>query len=296
MARLLTDADVSRLLSPEVAVAAARRALVDAYRGALAAPPRLSVDAGEHTLVMTAGGYADGPVGFRAYGLWPGASDQAVLVWDGAGALQGIVVGSELGARRTGALGGVAVDVLARRDASRVAVIGSGVQAWTQLWAITAVRALERVDVWSPSVDHRTRFAGRARTELGLEAHAAESARAAVAGADIVVLATRSTVPVIQPEWLAPGVHVSTVGPKSRSAHETPAELADAAALVASDAPAQAAAYAEPFFTSRPLTHLGRLAAEPAEAARGDDDVTLYCSTGLAGSEVVLAAALLERG
>jgi len=292
---MLTDADVRRLLSPEVALAAARRALADAYRGDLAAPPRVSVDAGELTFVVTAGGYAAGPAGFRAYGLWPGRSDQAVVVWDGSGALQGIVVGSELGARRTGALGGVAVDVLARPGAARVAVVGSGVQAWAQLWAIAAVRPIERVDVWSPSPEHRLSFARRARAELDLNAAAAESARAAVDGAGIVVLATRSTEPVIEPEWVVPGTHVTTVGPKSRSGHETPPALADHAAIAASDAPGQAAAYSEPFFTSRPLTHLGRLVAEPGEAARSGDAITLYCSTGLAGSEVVLAAALLER-
>lgn len=295
MVPLLTDADVRPLLSPEVAVAAARRARADAHRGDLAGLPRVSVDAGEHTFVVTAGGYAAGPAGFRAYGLWPGPSDQAVLVWDGDGALQGIVVGSELGVRRTGALGGVAVDVLARPGASQVGVVGSGVQAWAQLWAIAAVRPLERVDVWSPSPKHRESFARRARAELDLDARAAESARAAVADAGIVVLATRSTELVIEPAWVAPGAHVTTVGPKSRSGHETPSELADAAAIVASDAPAQAAAYGEPFFTSRPLTHLGRLVAEPGDAAHSGDAVTLYCSTGLAGSEVVLAAALLER-
>lgn len=293
MVRLVTDADVRRLLSPQVAVAAARQALVDAHRGSLAAPPRARVDAGDHAFVLTAGGYAGGPVGFRVYGTWPGASDQAVLVWDGAGALTGVVVGSELGPRRTGALGAVAVDVLARADARRLAVVGSGVQAWAQVWAITAVRGLGRVEVWSPTADHREGFARRARERLGLDAHAAGSARAALAEADIVVLATRSERPVIEAEWVAPGAHVTTVGPKARSAHETPAALADAAALVASDAPAQAAAYAEPFFTARPLAHLGGLIAEPA--ARDERDITLYCSTGLAGSEVVVAAALLER-
>lgn len=246
MVRLLTDADVERLVSPDVALAAARRALADADRGLLAAPPWVRVDAGEQTFVLTAGGYARGSVGFRAYGRWPGASDQALLVW-GTTARWGVVVGSELGARRTGALGGVAVDVMARADARRLAVVGSGVQAWAQVWAIAGVRPLERVEVFSPTRDHCER------------------------------------------------THVTTVGPKAQSGHETPPGLADAAALVASDAPDQAAAYSEPFFTARPLTHLGRLVAEPADAARGEGDITLHCSTGLGGSEVVLAAALLER-
>lgn len=291
--RVLTDTDVARDLTAEIAVAAARRALVDAYAGRLSAPPRARVELGGHDFVFTAGGYADGPVGFRAYGLWPGESDQAVLVWDGHGALTGVVAGGELGARRTGALGGVAADVLARADARRVAIIGSGRQAWSQLWAIAAVRPIAAVAIHSPTADHRERFAQRARTDLGLEAEAVASARAAARGADIVVLATRSETPVVEAGWIEAGAHVSTVGPKAASAHEAPPELADAATIVATDSPDQARASGEAFFTGRPLEHLGRLVAEPPR--RPADAVTLYCSTGLAGSEVVLADALLRR-
>ncbi|MGH3084520.1 MAG: hypothetical protein ACRDNP_10790, partial [Gaiellaceae bacterium] len=98
----------------------------------MAAPPRLHADFGERGLVFTAGGYVEGPVGFRVYGLWPGDSDQAVLVWDGKGRLAGCVVGTEIGARRTGALGGAAADaatknVAARlRNAARFVIVSSG--------------------------------------------------------------------------------------------------------------------------------------------------------------------------
>jgi ornithine cyclodeaminase len=283
-------------LTPALAVEAARRALVDAYRGSLVAPPRSSVDLGSHELVFTAGGYRDGVSGLRAYGTWPGGSDQAVLVWDGGGRLRGCVVGVEFGARRTGALGAVAVDALARRDASVVAVIGSGRQARTQLWALTAVRAVSDVRVFSPALAHREAFAEWARTDLGLAATAASTARDAVAGAPIVVLATRSETPVVSVEWIEPGAHVTTVGPKTRSAHETPPELVDSAAVVASDSPAQAAAYGETFFTERALLHLGGILTGDHEGRRTAEDVTVYCSTGLAGSEVVIAEALLANG
>lgn len=291
--KVLSDADVRAGLDSTAAVRAARRALVDAYRGALAAPPRLHADFGENGLVFTAGGYPDGPLGFRVYGLWPGGSDQAVLVWASDGRLQGCVVGNELGARRTGALGGVAVDALARHDAATAGIVGSGVQAWTQLWAIAAVRRLEAVCVYSPTPGNRDEFSRRAEEELGLSAVACESAEQAVAGADVVVLATRSEQPVVEAGWIRPGTHVNTVGPKTVVAHETPPELAELAAVVVSDSPQQADAYGEPFFTERALVHLGAVLAGDAKGRTIDEDVTLYCSTGLAGSEVVLAEALL---
>jgi len=65
---------------------------------------------------------------------------------------------------------------------------------------------------------------------------------------------------------------------------------------VASDSPDQSGAYGDAFFTDRPLTHLGAVLAGEAPGRRMDDEITLFCSTGLAGSEVVLASLLLTSG
>lgn len=292
---LLDDDAVRRLLTPSIALEAASRALVDAYRGDLHAPPRMHASIGEVLLSFTAGGYEHDIVGFRVYGTWAPESDQAVICWDRRGRLRGIVVGFELGARRTGALGAAAASALARADADVVAVIGSGTQAWTQLWALRAATPATQVRVFSPTQRHREEFARRAIAELGVEGRAVSSAEAAVADAAIVILATRSEQPVIEAEWIAAGTHVATIGPKTASAHETPPALAERASVVVSDSPAQAQAYEERFFTDRSLTHLGAVLAGEAAGRRTAADVTLYCSTGVAGSEVVIADALLRR-
>jgi alanine dehydrogenase len=273
--KVLFDNDVRSGLEAADAVRAARRALVDAYRGVLAAPPRVHADLGERGLVFTAGGYVGGPVGFRVYGLWPGDSDQAVLIWDSNGRLAGCVVGSEIGARRTGALGGAAADALARANAATLGMVGSGVQAWTQLWAISAVRRLAGVRVFSPTRENREAFARRAEAELGLSAAACDTAEEAVADTDLVVLATRSERPVIEAGWIRPGSHVNTVGPKLASAHETPPELAESASAVVTDSPEQAAGYGEPFFTPRALTHLGGVLTGDSPGRTSDDEITL---------------------
>jgi ornithine cyclodeaminase len=277
-----------------MALEAARRALIDAAAGRLIAPPRRHAEIGDVELAFTIGGYRGGTVGFRAYGTWAGESDQAVLVWSSAGTLLGMVVGWELGARRTGALGAAAAGALARPGPAVVAVVGSGRQAWTQLWALTAAVEIGEVRVYSPTASHRSGFASRAAAELGLSAREVDSAEAAVRNADVVVLASRSQTPVIDAAWIAPGTHVTTVGPKAASASETPADLADRAALVVSDSPEQAAAYGEAFFTSRKLIHLGAVLDGRTPGRQAESDITLYCSTGLAGSEVVMAEALLS--
>ncbi|RCW40729.1 ornithine cyclodeaminase/mu-crystallin family protein [Halopolyspora algeriensis] len=128
--RVLTDEDVIAL-SPETAVDAAREALEEFARGRLAAPPRVRAELGDVDYVYTTGGVSGDVSGFRAYRAGASEGDQLVAVWNASGRLVGTVVGEELGPRRTGALGGVAVDVLAAERARTVAVIGTGTQAWT---------------------------------------------------------------------------------------------------------------------------------------------------------------------
>jgi ornithine cyclodeaminase len=139
--------------------------------------------------------------------------------------------------------------------------------------------------VYSPVSEHREAFAARARHELQLPAEAVETAAGAVRDADIVVVATRSDKPVIAAEDVSPGSQVTTVGPKFRSGHEIPARLAAVASVITCDSPAQARSYPEPFFIdSATLISLGDAA-----------DITLHCSVGLAGSEVILAQHLLDE-
>lgn len=147
--RVLDDDDV-RAAPASTVVAAAREALLQAGRGELAAPPRARTELGSVDYVFTAGGLADGTSGFRAYRAGQPAGDQLVAVWDAAGRLTGVVVGDELGARRTGALGAVAVDALSRPDAHTLGLVGTGRQAWTQLWAVAAVRELTRFAYTAP--------------------------------------------------------------------------------------------------------------------------------------------------
>jgi ornithine cyclodeaminase/alanine dehydrogenase-like protein (mu-crystallin family) len=105
---------------------------------------------------------------------------------------------------RTGAVSAVATNLLARPEASVLAILGSGVQAHSHLEALRRVRTFREVRVWSPR--NARRFA-----ELH-EAAAVNSAEEAVRGADVVVVATSSKTPVLEGEWLARGAHINAVG------------------------------------------------------------------------------------
>ena len=113
---LLDDGQISARLGSRAAVAAMRQAIADSERGILAAPARVTSDLGEGRLVFTTGARAGEWFGYRSYdtfGAEPGAQVVVVHDWH-TGLARAIAVGHELGRRRTGAIGGVAVDVLAR--------------------------------------------------------------------------------------------------------------------------------------------------------------------------------------
>lgn len=112
---------------------------------------------------------------------------------------------------RVGATSGLAADYLAREDATTVGLLGSGWQASAQVLALDAVRDLTRIDVYSPTPENREEFAAKFDDLLEAEVRAVESADTAVEGKDVIDAATDSLSPVIDPDWLDAGVHVSSV-------------------------------------------------------------------------------------
>ncbi|HEV8388888.1 MAG TPA: hypothetical protein VGQ35_03540, partial [Dongiaceae bacterium] len=136
--------------------------------------------------------------------------------------------------------------------------------------------------------------------QLDLDIAPVASAREAVSGADIVICATSSDVPVMEAAWLAPGSHVNMLGRKTRDRHELGLDVVERASLIATDSPAQTRAYGAPFFLEG-TPHLARmvdladLIAGKAAARPSPEAITLFCSTGLAGTEVLVGAALLKE-
>ena len=122
-----------------------------------------------------------------------------------------IIQDGELQRARVGCTSAVAAKHLARQDATRVGIVGTGWQALTQLLALARVRDLSAVRAYSTNADHVRLFSEQVSPRIGAPVEAARSAEEAIAGADIVVLATNSHDPVIRAEWLRPGQHVNSV-------------------------------------------------------------------------------------
>lgn len=114
-------------------------------------------------------------------------------------------------ALRTGAISGVGFRHLAREDSTTCGLIGAGGQAVTQLLALKSVRPIRSVKVYTRTRESREGFAATYGPLFDLDIAPVESGREAVKGADVVIAATNTNVPVVFGEWLEPGQHVTSI-------------------------------------------------------------------------------------
>lgn len=293
---ILHDEDVLERLSAADAVRWMAEAVDAHHRGELVAPPRAHADFGDGRVVFTAGRLRGSWFGYRSYDTLPAdPGAQVIVVHDEtSGQVRAVAIGNELGPRRVGAIGAVAADALAPLDAGVIAVIGTGTQAYTQVWALATVRDLREVRVWSRNPVRRASFAERIAPLVAGTCAPAPDARAACEGAEIVVLATSSPTPVLDAAWISPGAYVTTLGPKQQGRAEFGLDLAEAATVLVTDSLEQIGAYDPPNVLigthhEHRLVSLGAVragdVAAPTSKAEG---ISLFFSVGLSGTEAFL--------
>jgi ornithine cyclodeaminase len=135
--------------------------------------------------------------------------------------------------------------------------------------------------------------------DIGVEIRVADSIPEAVRDADIVICATSSKVPVLNSLHLKPGAHVNTVCLKTLDGYELGLDIADAAKIIVTDSVEQTRSYASPFFLAGTrhgdrIVELSDIIAGRTFGRRSVEDATLFCSVGLAGTEVAVASAILD--
>jgi alanine dehydrogenase len=151
----------------------------------------------------------------QKYCVEPGTYCGLVFLFDtNNGAPLAILNDGHLQHMRVGGAAGLGTRLLARDDAHTIGMIGSGGMAETFLEALAAVRDITQVKVYSRREENCRRFAQRMGDRLGIQVQIAASAREAVRGADIVATCTDSMTPVLDAEWLEPGMHVVALTPR----------------------------------------------------------------------------------
>jgi ornithine cyclodeaminase/alanine dehydrogenase-like protein (mu-crystallin family) len=294
-----TESDVRRLLPMAEAVRLMREAFLKLAGGTAQNQPRrrLIMPTGSVLHYMPAGD--DRYFGIKVYSTnrKHGPHFFFLLFRAEDGQSLAIFEANYLGQIRTGAVSGLATDLLARPDAATLAIIGSGFQARSQLEAMRAVREIRAVRVWSRSDEKRVAFAAECSVE------AADSAEAAVRGADIVVTATNAKDPVLEADWVSPGAHVNLMGSNQAARREAPPELLERAALIAVDSVEQAKmesgdlllAWKSEQWNDPRLVELKDVLTGKSRGRENPGDITLFKSNGLALEDVAAAGYVYER-
>ena len=199
---------------------------------------------------------------------------------------------------RTGAAGAVAAECLARRDAATIGVIGSGVQARHQVACLREVRRVRRIAAWSIDRPGLEQYCAEMRAGYGVDAAACASAEEVCRAADILVTATPSHEPMIRPDWLKPGLHVTAVGSDTPGKQELDAACLARADVVVVDRLSQCARFGE-------LSHalaaglmreedvrgqLGEVVAGRKTGRVRDDEITICDLTGVGFQDTAIAA------
>lgn len=210
MVRLLRESEVEDLVDLQGAIACMERTYRQQAENQITASPPSTLRSDDAMMMVRAGGLAgDHQLGFRI----SRARGRAIaLVFDTpVGDLQALV-GYPFSDLRVSATMALAVDRLAAAGSTKLGMIGTGGIAWASISGISAIRGLKEVNVYSRGEDHRQEFAGRVEKELEIAASPRESAQEAIEGADIVVVATSASAPVLQAEWLPEGALVAGAG------------------------------------------------------------------------------------
>lgn len=220
---LLSEADVRAVLSMDDLIAAMETALADFSARKVTQPLRTVLEVGEqHAFYGVMPAYLPRTpalgtklvtvFGSNAVVGLPTHLALIVLLDPNTGALRALLDGRYITEARTAAVSAVSVDHLAREDARTLAIIGSGVQARSHLDAISRVRTLADVRIWSRSLAGREAFVRDMQPHSTARLSMAESAEAAVRDADVIVLATSSRDPVLHRDWVRDGTHICAVG------------------------------------------------------------------------------------
>jgi len=187
---------------------------------------------------------------------------------------------------RTAAASAVATQHLARKDASVLAIIGSGVQAKSHLAALRHVRAFKEVRVWSP------RNAPVFAQQHGVKAVA--SAADAVRGADVVVVAASATTPILQGRWLSPGTHVNAIGATRPEWRELDDDLVTTARVFVDSREAALRESGDVIAARSEVTEIGAVVAGRDPGRRSAEELTLFKSVGGAVEDMAAAALVLR--
>jgi ornithine cyclodeaminase len=314
---VLSRGEVQELLDLDALIDALDDAMADLSAGRASVPDRIAALVPDRDALLAAmPGYVPslGALVSKLVSLFPrnaGSSvptHQAVIVvFDPeTGSPVALLDGTEITAVRTGACSALSVRLLAREDASVLAVLGTGVQARSHARAVVRVRPLSRIVIAGRDRRKADALVTELVADLDVAVSAVDSYREALEHADIVCATTHALEPVVRRGWLAPGSHVTSVGYNPAGRELDDQTVIDALVCVESRRAALAPVPAGSNDLTQPIrdglitpehvhAELGELASGTKPGRTSAEQITLYKSVGVAVQDAAAAALVLAK-
>jgi len=297
----LSAADVERLLDIDAMLDALASALSAYSSGSAKVPPRIAVRL-EHGLLGVMPGHLPGvALESKLVSVFPANDEHGLPSHQGLIALfdeedgtpLAVMDGTYITAIRTAGTAAVAARILARQDATVLAILGAGAQGSSHLKTFPRVRDFKEIRIASRNSERAVALAAsnkRARSVATFEE--------AVGGADVVACCTDARSPILQRDWLAPGVHVSAVGgtfgPELDEATVKAASVFVEWRGAVTNAP-PTGAYELQGLVPEDVTEVGEVIAGTRPGRQSDEEITLYKSTGIAVEDAAAARLVYDR-
>lgn len=296
----ITEAEVRSMLTMPMAIDAVEEASRKQAGGQVSvhARRRFELRGGGFFHYMAAADFQAGYLATKQYTAVNGKVRFLVPLYQIAtGDLLALIEADYMGQLRTGAATGVATRYMARTEARRAAIIGSGGQARTQLEAIHAVRTLESATVYGRDLARRERFASEMSEKLGIPVRPAASAAEAADGAEVISTATTSSLPVLPGAAIAAGAHVNAIGANHARKRELDDLAVERAARIFVDSVEQSRQEAGDLIQSFKgdesrwikVHELAEVVAGILPGRASDSEITLFKSNGIASWDLGVA-------
>lgn len=222
------------------------------------------------------------------------------------GALKAIVDAELITVNRTAASSAAATNYLARKDASVLAIFGGGKQGRAHALAISAVRDIKKVNVWSYSESTVNDCCEYLKEKMpGVEIVACLKAKDAAADADIICTTTsaKTDVPILEGKWVKPGTHINAIGACKGTNREADEECvikskvySDMTDAVLRDGGDIAIPLSEgKIDKSHILGEIGDVIAGKAEGRTSGEDITFFKSVGISAEDVAAANLIYKK-
>jgi ornithine cyclodeaminase/alanine dehydrogenase-like protein (mu-crystallin family) len=289
---VLDESAVQQRLRYQDLIPAIAQALAALSAGQVVQPQRVVLPVTPHSGFFAVMPAFAGALGAKLVTFYPKNvgihTHQAVIVMFNAetGEPLALMDGRLITEMRTAAASAVATRHLARAESKVLAILGSGVQAQSHLAALRQVRSFKEVRVWSPR--NAEAFAQRHGVT------AAATPADAVRGADVVVVATSATTPVMQGKWLSPGAHVNAVGATRHEWRELDDDLVTTARVFVDSREAALRESGDIAAAGSAVTEIGAVVSGADPGRRSPSEITLFKSVGVAVEDVAAAALVLR--